>query len=82
MRSLLATGGEGEKIRIRLAAEVLNEALEALKSDIDIAIYDASNINQQRRRLLKDSVVASGLHAKASRGGGGGGLRMWEMGGM
>ncbi len=63
-------GGEGEKIRIRLAAEVLNEALEALKSDIDIAIYDASNINQQRRRLLKDSVAASGLHAKASRGGG------------
>lgn len=63
-------GGEGEKIRTRLAAEVLDEALEALQSDIDIAIYDASNINMQRRRLLKDSVAASGLHAKASGGGG------------
>ena len=65
-----STGGEGEKIRTRLAAEVLDEALNALNSDIDIAIYDASNINQQRRRLLKDSVVASGLHAKASASAG------------
>lgn len=48
---------------------MLDEALQALQSDIDIAIYDASNINQQRRRLLKDSVAASGLHAKASATG-------------
>lgn len=55
---------------------MLDDALEALRSDIDIAIYDASNINQQRRRLLKESVAASGLYAKASgwEGGGGRGL--------
>ncbi|CAM9741198.1 unnamed protein product [Ectocarpus sp. 12 AP-2014] len=57
-------GGEGEKIRERLAAEMLAEALEALQSDIDIAIYDASNINSERRRVLNNTVVASGLHAK------------------
>lgn len=59
-------GGEGEKIRTRLAGEVLDEAFRALEKDIDIAIYDASNINKQRRSMLKDSVAASGLHAKAS----------------
>ncbi|CAN0195847.1 unnamed protein product, partial [Scytosiphon promiscuus] len=57
-------GGEGEKIRRRLAAEVLGEALEALESDIDIAIYDSSNIDRERRAVLKDAVAASGLHAK------------------
>ncbi|CBJ26821.1 conserved unknown protein [Ectocarpus siliculosus] len=57
-------GGEGEKIRERLAAEMLAEALEALQSDIDIAIYDASNINSERRRVLNNTVAASGLHAK------------------
>lgn len=66
------SGGEGEKIRTRLAAELLDEALQALENDIDIAIYDASNINKQRRRLFKDSVAASGLHAKASDRKGGG----------
>ncbi|CAN0487635.1 unnamed protein product, partial [Ectocarpus sp. 8 AP-2014] len=63
-RTVNVTGGEGEKIRERLAAEVLAEALEALQSDIDIAIYDASNINSERRRVLNNTVAASGLHAK------------------
>lgn len=66
-RTLQTTGGEGEKIRERLAAEVLAEALEALQSDIDIAIYDASNINAERRRVLNNTVAASGLHAKVRR---------------
>lgn len=66
------SGGEGEKIRTRLAAEVLDEALRALENDIDIAIYDASNINKKRRSFVKDSVAASGLHAKASE--------LWEGG--
>lgn len=58
-------GGEGEKIRKRIAAEVLGEALEALRSDIDIAIYDASNITMQRRRWLSEVVAASGVHSQA-----------------
>ncbi|CAM9500677.1 unnamed protein product [Ectocarpus sp. 13 AM-2016] len=69
-------GGEGEKIRERLAAEMLAEALEALQSDIDIAIYDASNINSERRRVLNNTVAASGLHAKVRRESGGGVSRL------
>ncbi|CAN0587133.1 unnamed protein product, partial [Laminaria digitata] len=52
---------EGEKVRRRIASEVLAEALTALSEDIDIAIYDASNITRERRLWLAQEVAASGL---------------------
>lgn len=61
---LLLPGGEGEKTRKRMASEVLHEALEALREDIDIAIYDSSNVTSQRRKWLADAVASSGLHAQ------------------
>lgn len=36
---------------------------QALKSDVDIAIYDAANITRNRRRWLVDQVsVMDGVH--------------------
>lgn len=60
----VVSGGEGEKTRKRIASEVLHEALEALRSDIDIAVYDSSNATCQRRKWLADAVASSGLHAQ------------------
>eukprot|EP00904_Undaria_pinnatifida_P014300 jgi/Undpi1/9/HiC_scaffold_1.g00009.m1 len=57
-------GGEGEAIRRRIACEVLAEALTALSEDIDIAIYDASNISKDRRLWLAQEVEDSGLRCK------------------
>lgn len=46
----------------------MNEALEALREDIDIAIYDASNITKERRRWLAREVAVSGLHIQVRLG--------------
>ena len=51
---------------MRIAGEVLGEALEALKDDIDIAVLDASNITKERRRWLADAVASSGLHCQVN----------------
>lgn len=64
MNLCVLSGGEGEKTRKRIASEVLHEALEALRSDIDIAVYDSSNATCQRRKWLADAVASSGLHAQ------------------
>lgn len=51
---------------MRIAEEVLEDALDALKEAIDIAIVDASYVTSERRRWLADAVAGSGLHCQAS----------------
>lgn len=63
-RCVRSPGGEGEITRKRIASEVLHEALEALRDDIDIAIYDATNTTPERRKWLSDAVASSGLHVQ------------------
>lgn len=65
-RAYTYSGGEGEKVRMRIAEEVLEDALDALKEAIDIAIVDASYVTSERRRWLADAVAGSGLHCQAS----------------
>lgn len=62
--SYFEPGGQGEKTRKRIAGQVLDEALEALRSDIDIAVYDGSNVTRDRRKWLSEAVASSGLHAQ------------------
>ena len=50
--------------RGQIAAQVLNDAIEQLKSSIDIAVFDAANCTRNRRKWLTDQVKEAGLYAQ------------------
>eukprot|EP00611_Tribonema_gayanum_P026782 TRINITY_DN6463_c0_g1_i2.p1 TRINITY_DN6463_c0_g1~~TRINITY_DN6463_c0_g1_i2.p1 ORF type:complete len:552 (-),score=217.16 TRINITY_DN6463_c0_g1_i2:103-1758(-) len=49
-------GGTGEAVRLQIAQQALDDATQALRSGVDIAIYDAANTTARRRKWLVDRV--------------------------
>lgn len=57
------TDAEAWQCRKDIATVVLRDVLSALKSDVDIAVLDAANCTQARRRWIQEKVRESGLYA-------------------
>lgn len=47
-----------------IARQVLDDAIEALKSSIDIAIFDAANITRGRRKRIIDRMTGEELYGQ------------------
>ncbi len=57
------TDSESWACRKEIAAQVLQDTLTALQTDIDIAVLDAANCTRARRHWIQDQVRASDLYA-------------------
>jgi hypothetical protein len=52
------------QVRREIAGKVLEDVLEALRTDIDIAVFDAANCTRARRRWIRQQVQDAGLYAQ------------------
>jgi hypothetical protein len=52
--------------RNQIAEHVLDDAIEALKTSVDIVVFDAANSTQQRRKWISEKVQAADLYAQVS----------------
>lgn len=52
--------------RNQIAQQVLGDAIEALRSSVDIAVFDAANCTKRRRKWIVDTVRETDLYAQAS----------------
>lgn len=51
-------------MRREIAAKVLQEMIDELRSSIDIAVFDAANCTRARRRWIRQQVQEAGLYAQ------------------
>lgn len=58
------TDAEAWQVRREIAAKVLQEVMDELRSNIDIAVFDAANCTRARRRWIRQQVQEAGLYAQ------------------